>query len=308
MLFDFLTDMEETNTRSTTPVKRDSVAVVTGANKGIGLHICHQLASNGVFVILTARDEKKGIEAVENLTQSGLSNVVFQQLDIQDPRSVATLAIFVENRFGKLDILVNNAGDGGLILNYEAFRAFKLRGDKVSDENAHLLKGIMEQTYEKTKECLETNYYGTKRVTEAFLPLLQCSKSTRIVNISSFHGQLKFLGNEKAKAELENVDTLTVKRLDEIVEWFLRDFKENKLQANGWPLTVSAYKVSKAAVNAYTRIIASKYPSFQVNCIHPGLVKTDMTCNAGNKTAEEGARAPVMLALSPDGGPFRLLL
>lgn len=114
---------------------------------------------------------------------------------------------------------------------------------------------------------------------------------------------VQFLGNEKAKAELENVDTLTVKRLDEIVEWFLRDFKENKLQANGWPLTVSAYKVSKAAVNAYTRIIASKYPSFQVNCIHPGLVKTDMTCNAGNKTAEEGARAPVMLALSPDGGP-----
>lgn len=133
----------------------------------------------------------------------------------------------------------------------------------------------MDQTYEKTKECLETNFYGTKRVTEALLPLLQLSKSARIVNMSSFYGQLKYIGNEKAKAELENIESLTVERLDEIVQWFLRDFKENKLQANAWPITVSAYKVSKAAVNAYTRIIAGKYPSFKVNCVHPRVVKTD---------------------------------
>lgn len=116
----------------------------------------------------------------------------------------------------------------------------------------------------------------------------------------------QYIGNEKAKAELENIESLTVERLDEIVQWFLRDFKENKLQANAWPITVSAYKVSKAAVNAYTRIIAGKYPSFKVNCVHPRVVKTDMTCNTGSMTVEEGARAPVMLAQSPDDGPSGL--
>lgn len=62
---------------------------------------------------------------------------------------------------------------------------------QVSDENAKLLKGVAEQTYEKAKECVETNYYGTKRVTEGLLPLLQLSQSPRIVNMSSFYGQLK---------------------------------------------------------------------------------------------------------------------
>ncbi|KAJ0048508.1 hypothetical protein Pint_16107 [Pistacia integerrima] len=65
-------------------------------------------------------------------------------------------------------------------------------------------------------------------------------------------------------------------------------------------LPVSAYKVSKATVNAYTRIIARKHTSFQVNSVHPGVVKTEMTCYTGNLTAEEGARFPVMLALSPE--------
>lgn len=64
---------------------------------------------------------------------------------------------------------------------------------QVTENNASLLKGIMGQTYEKTKECLETNFYGTKRVTEALLPLLQLSKSARIVNMSSFYGQLKVI-------------------------------------------------------------------------------------------------------------------
>ena len=65
------------------------------------------------------------------------------------------------------------------------------------DENAHLLKDILKQTYEKAEEWVKTNYYGTKGVTEAFLPLLQLSQSARIVNISSFHGQLKAIKHIK---------------------------------------------------------------------------------------------------------------
>lgn len=82
-------------------------AVVTGANKGIGLEICRQLASNGVMVVLTARNEEKGMEAVDNLKRSGLSNfVIFHQLDVVDKSSIASLANFVKSHFGKLDILV----------------------------------------------------------------------------------------------------------------------------------------------------------------------------------------------------------
>ena len=82
-------------------------AVITGANKGIGLEICRQLAANGVIVVLTARDEKRGVEALESLKGSGLSNVVFHQLDVGDPASIASLADFIKTQFGKLDILVS---------------------------------------------------------------------------------------------------------------------------------------------------------------------------------------------------------
>lgn len=75
------------------------------------------------------------------------------------------------------------------------------------------------------------------------------------------------------------------------------------MQENGWPLTVSAYKVSKVVVNAYTRVLAKKFPNFIINCVHPGYVETDMTIHTGFLKVEEGARAPVMAALLPDDGP-----
>lgn len=79
---------------------------MTGANGGMGLEICRQLASNGVMVVLTARDEKKGIEALEKLKENGLSDlVVFHQLDVLDPSTIASLADFIKTQFGRLDIL-----------------------------------------------------------------------------------------------------------------------------------------------------------------------------------------------------------
>ena len=82
------------------------VALVTGGNKGIGLEICRQLASNDIKVILTARNESRGIEAIEKLKVSGPLDVVFHQLDVKDPSSIARLAKYVELQFKKLDILV----------------------------------------------------------------------------------------------------------------------------------------------------------------------------------------------------------
>ena len=80
---------------------------MTGANKGIGLEIVRQLASVGIKVVLTARDEKRGLQALETFKASGLSDlVIFHQLDVAEAASVASLADFIKFNFGKLDILV----------------------------------------------------------------------------------------------------------------------------------------------------------------------------------------------------------
>ncbi|MFS7954934.1 putative (+)-neomenthol dehydrogenase [Helianthus anomalus] len=92
------------------------------------------------------------------------------------------------------------------------------------------------------EKCLKTNYYGTKGVTEALVPLLQRSKSPRIVNITSVSGLLS----------LDDIDNLTVERIEEIIQCFFQDFKADKMRENGWPLEPSAYKLSKSAINAYT--------------------------------------------------------
>ncbi|KAJ9706660.1 hypothetical protein PVL29_001907 [Vitis rotundifolia] len=117
----------------------------------------------------------------------------------------------------------------------------------------------MKQTYEKAEECIRTNYHGNQRVTQSLLPLLQLSPSARIVNVSSLRGRRKNIHNHQVKAELENVGELTEEKLEKILQRFLRDFKEDKLGTNGWPVIASACKVSKATVNAYTRIIARKF-------------------------------------------------
>ncbi|KAM1048735.1 hypothetical protein ACFX15_027335 [Malus domestica] len=82
-------------------------AVVTGSNQGIGFGTVKKLAANGIMVVLTALNEKMGLEVIEKLKECGLSDVVvFHQLDVTDPACVASLADFVKNQFGKLDTLV----------------------------------------------------------------------------------------------------------------------------------------------------------------------------------------------------------
>ncbi|KAK4418669.1 (-)-isopiperitenone reductase [Sesamum alatum] len=347
-------------------------AVVTGANKGIGFEICRQLASEGIMVISTARNEKRGIEAQERLKEFGLSdNVLFHQLDVVDPASIASLVEFIKTKYGRLDILVNNAGisgigldgdilivqeiverDGGPLLaggepepgrkkasgttvetledaeqcletNYygskrvtEAlFPLLKLsdapRIVNVSSTMGSLrpepvklkASGTITETLEDAEECLRTNYYGAKSVTEALIPLLQLSDSPRIVNVSSALGNLTLLCNEWAQGVLSNQESLTEEKVDEVMQEFLKNFKEGALQANDWPTQIAAYKVSKAGLNAYTRIMARKYPSFCINCVCPGFARTDITCNLGQLSSSEAAERPVKLALLPDGGP-----
>ena len=90
------------------------------------------------------------------------------------------------------------------------------------------------------------------------------------------------------------------------MEGFLEDVKENLIEDKGWPQVFSAYMVSKAALNAYTRILAKKYPNIAINAANPGFTKTDLNHNTGVLTVEEGAKGPIMVALMPEGGPSGL--
>ena len=102
---------------------------------------------------------------------------------------------------------------------------------------------------------------------------------------------------------LGDVESLTEERVDEVLREFLKDFKEDSLEAKGWPAVVSAYTLSKAAISAYTRILAKKYLSFCINCVCPGFVKTEINYDVGTLSIEEGADNVVRLALLPNGGP-----
>ena len=141
------------------------VAVVTGANKGIGLEIARQLAREGVTVFIGARDEERGRAAAEKLRAEGLDARPLR-LDVTDDASVAAAASPVEKSPGRLDILVNNAGiaiDDG--------------------PPSRISMDVLRRTY-------ETNVFGVVRVTQALLPLLRRSDAGRIVNLSSGLGSL----------------------------------------------------------------------------------------------------------------------
>ncbi|CAI9781572.1 unnamed protein product [Fraxinus pennsylvanica] len=205
---------------------------------------------------------------------------------------------------------VNNAGitgisvEGDVLVAKEIIEAdeVSIPGDTKPQEAKITANGKIVQTYEWAKQCLQTNYYGTKRMVEAFIPLLRLSDTPRIVNVSSLMGILKFQSNEWAKQVLSNTEELTEDSVDNVLNKFLQDFKENSLKVNGWPKHLPAYRLSKSAINAYTRIMAKKYPNFYINCVCPGYVKTDINANTGPLTVEEGADSLLKLAMMPDGG------
>ncbi|XP_057780633.1 (-)-isopiperitenone reductase-like isoform X2 [Salvia miltiorrhiza] len=263
-----------------------------------------------MVVILASRDEKRGIEAQQKLKQSH-NNVVFHQLDVVDPASVAAIFEFIKSRFGRLDILVNNAGILGADVEGDVSALEEYINDDVKIVLANgkpqpfhpKANGKLVETLKGAEECIETNYYGAKRVTEALIPLLQLSHSPTIVNVSSTLGSLVLQTNEWAKEVFNSKDSLTEERVDEVVQQFLNSFKEGKLEENQWPSHFAAYKVSKEALNACTWLAAKKYPRFCINSVCPGFTRTTITFNHGLLSEAEAAEAPVKLALLAHGGP-----
>jgi NAD(P)-dependent dehydrogenase (short-subunit alcohol dehydrogenase family) len=147
------------------------IAVVTGANRGIGFEICRQLAKAGMHVVLTARDDAKGQAAAKKLAGEKL-DVESHQLDVDSDASVKSFARWIKDTHGRCDVLVNNAG---VMLDP--------RGSRVLDSKV--------ETYRAT---LETNVLGPLRMIQGLVPLMQKQGYGRVVNLSSGQGQLSDMG------------------------------------------------------------------------------------------------------------------
>jgi NAD(P)-dependent dehydrogenase (short-subunit alcohol dehydrogenase family) len=142
------------------------IALVTGANEGIGLETARQLAEAGLQVLLGARSVERGTAAAQSLAADGL-DVTFVQLDTLDDASIAATAGTIADRWGRLDILINNAGITD--------------ADDGAPSQASLAA---------VRRVMETNFVGTLAVTQAMLPLLRASPAARIINLSSALGSL----------------------------------------------------------------------------------------------------------------------
>jgi NAD(P)-dependent dehydrogenase (short-subunit alcohol dehydrogenase family) len=218
------------------------VALVTGANRGIGREVARQLGERGYQVLLSARDGAKAAAAARELADSAGAVTRPLTLDVADPQSIAAAAESVRADPGRLDVLVNNAGIGS---------DFGVSG--------------LAPDFDAIQRALETNFYGAYRLTIALLGLLRESAHPRIVNVSSGMGGIAEMG--------------------------------------GWS---PGYRVSKAALNATTRILSTelKDERFLVNSACPGFVDTDMGGPMGaTKTVHDGAAGVVWLATLPDDGP-----
>jgi NAD(P)-dependent dehydrogenase (short-subunit alcohol dehydrogenase family) len=221
---------------------RGEVALVTGANRGIGLEVARQLADRGYDVLLSARDGEKARAAAQQLEQATGATIRPLRLDVADAQSIDSAAEQVRADPGRLDVLVNNAGVGS---------DFGVAGASPD--------------FDKIRSALETNFYGAYRLTIALLGLLRASEHPRIVNVSSGMGGVAEMG--------------------------------------GWS---PGYRVSKAALNAMTRILSTelKDEGFLVNSACPGFVNTDMGGPMGaKKSVQDGAAGVVWLATLADDGP-----
>ncbi|KAK7131187.1 hypothetical protein R3I94_016350 [Phoxinus phoxinus] len=256
------------------------VAVVTGANKGIGLAIVKGLCKAGFKgdILLTARNEKLGQEAVAGLQAEGCKNVIFHQLDVCDQGSSLKLKKFLEEKYGGLDVLINNAG-----------MAFKQSATEPFGEQAEV--------------TMRTNFWGTLWVCHALLPILR--PNARVANVSSFVSK-KSLDqcNPELQAKFRNKD-LSEEELCLLMGEFVHAAQTGDHTAQGWPN--SAYGTTKIGATVLSkiqaRVLSETRPGdgILLNACCPGWVRTDMAGQNATKSPEEGAETPVYLAMLPEG-------
>jgi NAD(P)-dependent dehydrogenase (short-subunit alcohol dehydrogenase family) len=220
-----------------------SVAIVTGANRGLGLETSRQLARLGYHVLLTSRNEIDGQAAQQMLLNEGL-DASYHPLDVRNEASVEALARYFRQRHKRLQILVNNAG------------IFPDPAPWESDST------IFDSDIETIIEGFDTNTLGPLRLCQTLIPLMEGRGC--VVNVSSGMGQLSEMGG-----------------------------------------CCPAYRLSKTALNALTRIFSEelKQTKIKINSVCPGWVRTEMGGKEADLSIPEGAKGIVWAATLPDDGP-----
>ncbi|MCC7009770.1 MAG: SDR family NAD(P)-dependent oxidoreductase [Acidobacteria bacterium] len=217
------------------------VALVTGANRGLGFETARQLLARGLVVVLTGRDIRALERARRSLPDADQHRAIVVAMEVTSVDSIAEARQAVTALAGRIDIVVNIAA----IL--------------VGEHDAPL--SIAARDYRGT---VETNLFGVIEVCRAFVPAMAHAGYGRVVNVSSGAGQLATMS-----------------------------------------AYAPAYSISKAAVNAFTRVLADSYrgDGVLVNAADPGWVRTDMGGRSAPRSVQEGADTVVWLATLPDGGP-----
>jgi NAD(P)-dependent dehydrogenase (short-subunit alcohol dehydrogenase family) len=220
-----------------------SVAIVTGANRGLGLETSRQLARLGYHVLLTSRSEVKGKAVLQMLLDEGL-DVSYHPLDVRSEASIEALVNHFRNHHERLQVLVNNAG---------------IFPDPAPQDAA---SSIFKAETEALLKGFDTNTLGPFRVCRALIPLMDGRGC--VVNISSGMGQLSEMGS-----------------------------------------CCPAYRLSKTALNALTRIFSEelKHTQIRINSVCPGWVQTDMGGDEATLSIPDGAKWIVWAATLPEDGP-----
>jgi len=255
------------------------VALITGANKGIGKEIARKLSSEeNIICILACRDKQLGTACAKELTEESGCNVEVVQLDLIDTKSIDAAEKFVREQFGRLDILVNNAA--------------------ICFNDPTLYGKVQHTPFEQQADItIQTNFFGTLYVTQKMLSLLQASPSPRIINIASSAGRLSILPSPERMQSFSSPD-LQIEELEGYMRDFVANVEDGTHLEKGWPNT--CYGVSKVGIIAMTKILARDEPSIMTNSVDPGYCATDQNNNQGFIPAERGAFTPFLLATLPD--------
>ena len=258
------------------------VAIVTGANKGIGYYIARNLARKGFKIVLGCRSLPNAQAARDQLLhETPNAEIECLPVDISSEKSVREAAHLFEamqkRTYPARDfrVLVNNAG-------------FAYKTDST------------EPFATQAKVTVDINFFGTLHMCTYFTPLLSTEGDVRVVNVSSRIGRLRQLTSSSLRSQMDSPD-LSLEALKTLMGQFQSLAQTNDHAAQGW--SQSAYGVSKLGVNALTRVLARNQAShIHYTCCCPGWCRTDMAgWENPPKSAEEGAETPTWLATAPSG-------
>ena len=242
------------------------VAIITGADRGIGFQVSRELGRHGYKIILTSPDRERGEVAADKLRKEGL-NVVYHKIDLLNERDIRALKAFVLNEFGRIDILVNNAGVM-LDLGRSKVEGVLKRRIKKIPKRMGFGEGpsILEVNLDIVRATFEINTLGALKMCQAFVPLMMKAGYGRVVNVSSGLGQLNDMTDEDK---------------------------------------VPAYQISKTALNAVTRMVAdaASGSNVAVNSVCPGWTRTDIGGRQAPQSTKKAAETILWLARQPDNGP-----